>query len=86
MAKISEDKRKEIILTYDRIGTYSGTAKEVGVSASTVKKYVQLALASETISIDLTPIDLEQVQKRVETFVLDNFACTLLVPSDEDLF
>lgn len=38
--RLSEEKIKEIKEAFARIGTYSGTAKEVGVSASTVKKYV----------------------------------------------
>lgn len=42
MAKLSEEKIQQIIETYSIVGTYSGTAKKVGVSPSTVKKYVEL--------------------------------------------
>lgn len=39
MAKLTEEKIQEIREAYQRIGTYSGVAKEVGCSAATVKKY-----------------------------------------------
>lgn len=41
MAKLSEEKIQEIRSQYQIIGTYSGTAKVVGCSAATVKKYVE---------------------------------------------
>lgn len=40
--KLSEEKIREIITAYSSIKTYSGTAKKVGVSPATVKKYVEL--------------------------------------------
>lgn len=38
--KITQDKIIEINIAYLKYKTYSGAAKEVGVSAGTVKKYV----------------------------------------------
>ena len=38
--KITQDKIVEINIAYLKYKTYSGAAKETGVSASTVKKYV----------------------------------------------
>lgn len=40
MAALSQEKIDLIKEVYKRIGTYSGTAKEVGCSPATVKKYV----------------------------------------------
>lgn len=42
MAKLSEEKIQQIIEAYSIIGTYSGTAKKLGVSPASVKKYVEL--------------------------------------------
>jgi len=42
MAKLSEDKIFEIIRVYKETGIYSKTAKIVGVSAATVKKYTSM--------------------------------------------
>ena len=41
MAKLSEEKIAEIRRVYSELGTYSGTAKAVGCSPATVKKYTQ---------------------------------------------
>lgn len=41
MAKLSEEKIAEIRRVYSELGTYSGTAKVVGCSPATVKKYTQ---------------------------------------------
>lgn len=46
MAKLTEEKIQSIIQAYARIGTYSGVAKELGCSASTVKKYVTVHQAT----------------------------------------
>lgn len=39
MAKLSDEKILEIQKVYKEVGTYSGTAKIVGCSPATVKKY-----------------------------------------------
>lgn len=39
MAKLSEEKIAEIKEAYKRLGTYAAVAREVGVSASTARKY-----------------------------------------------
>lgn len=41
MAKLSEEKIAEIRRVYNELGTYSGTAKAVGCSPATIKKYTQ---------------------------------------------
>lgn len=46
MARLSEEKIALIKATYKAVKTYSGTAKAVGCSPSTVKKYVE---ESETV-------------------------------------
>lgn len=42
MAKLGEEKIAEIRRVYNELGTYSGTAKQVGCSPATVKKYCQI--------------------------------------------
>ena len=42
MARLTEEKIALIQQTYLQVGTYSGTAKIVGCSPATVKKYVEM--------------------------------------------
>lgn len=42
MAKLTEDQILLIKETYKEIGTYSGVAKKLGFSSTTVKKYVAM--------------------------------------------
>ena len=50
MAKLSEEKIAEIRRVYKELETYSGTAKIVGCSPATVKKYCSLEIKIEPIS------------------------------------
>lgn len=48
MAKLSEEKIAEINKVYAEVGTYSGTAKIVGCSPATVKKYCQMEVIPDS--------------------------------------
>lgn len=50
MAKLSNEKIAKIQKVYSENGTYSGTAKIVGCSPATVKKYCSLEIKIEPIS------------------------------------
>lgn len=50
MAKLSNEKIAQIQKVYAENGTYSGTAKIVGCSPATVKKYCSLEIKIEPIS------------------------------------
>lgn len=50
MAKLSDEKIIQIQKVYSENGTYSGTAKIVGCSPATVKKYCSLGIKIEPIS------------------------------------
>ena len=53
MAKLSEEKIAEINKVYAEVGTYSGTAKIVGCSPATVKKYCQMeVIPDSTVRVD----------------------------------
>ena len=41
--KITQTQIDEMIKLYEKLGTYSAVAKEIGVSASTVSKYIKAA-------------------------------------------
>lgn len=45
---LTDDDKLHIYNVYKRIGTYAGTARETGFSASTVRKYVQEFQSRET--------------------------------------
>ena len=49
MARLTEEKIQEIVKEYQVIGTYSGVAKKVGVSPTTVKKYVEQTKPAEPV-------------------------------------
>lgn len=59
MARLTEEKIALIQQTYLQVGTYSGTAKIVGCSPATVKKYVEMdrcpeySIQSERISCNV---------------------------------
>lgn len=59
MARLTEEKIALIQQTYLQVGTYSGTAKIVGCSPATVKKYVEMdrcpehSIQSKKISCDV---------------------------------
>lgn len=77
MAVLTEDKIKEILSEYQKIKTYSGTAKQCGVSPSTVKKYVELNKPKEEIK--------KKSENEIIHFSEDiPAASTIIIPSYEE--
>lgn len=71
MARLSDEKIKEIINEYKKIGTYSGVAKKVGVSASTVKKYVENAIEKPQVKKEIPELlNFDEISKWVENYIL----------------
>ena len=71
MARLSDNKIQEIIDEYKKIGTYSGVAKKVGVSASTVKKYVESAIEKPQIKNEIPELlSFDEVSTWVENYIL----------------
>lgn len=64
--RIKQDDIIEINEAYLRIGTYSGVAKELGYSPSTVKKYVQKDYISQKESFILPPSNIEDIEDKLE--------------------
>ena len=46
--KISQEQVQQIISFYSELGTYSAVAKKVGISATTVSRYVKEALSEKS--------------------------------------
>lgn len=67
--KISNEDIIAINEAYLRIGTYSGVSRELGFSASTVRKYVQKDYVSEKDRVLMHP-DLEECRKIIGEFKL----------------
>lgn len=63
---LTDDDKLHIYDVYKRIGTYAGTARETGFSASTVRKYVQQFQALESV-----PMAEQSNWKRVHLSDLD---------------
>lgn len=64
--RIKQDDIIEINEAYLRIGTYSGVAKELGYSPSTVKKYVQKDYISQKESFISPPSNIEDIEYQLE--------------------
>ena len=69
MATITAEMKVQINELYKKIGTYSGVARELGISPSTVKRYV---LTNYTPAADLpvVPANIPFCRKKIESFVL----------------
>ena len=63
---LTDDDKLHIYNVYKRVGTYAGTARETGFSASTVRKYVQ-----EFQTLEATPVADQSNWKRVYLSNLD---------------
>lgn len=74
MARLSEEKIQEILKEYPIIGTYSGVAKKVGVSPSTVKRYVEQYKTSEPI---------EKKEKIFFNEAIPDASCVYIPPPEE---
>lgn len=68
--KITKEKVKEINDLYYVLGVKAQVARELGISASTVAKYIVEGYVPEEM-IEREEVDLEEVRKRIEEFVLD---------------
>ena len=64
--RIKQDDIIEINEAYLRIGTYSGVAKELGYSPSTVRKYVQKDYISQKESFISPPSNIEDIEYQLE--------------------
>lgn len=74
MAKLSEEKIQEILTQYPIIGTFSGTAKVVGCSPATVKRYVEAGIEKK-----------KEISRKVERIPFKGFIippARLTVPED----
>lgn len=61
--KITKDQIEQMLTLYEQIGTYSGVAKQMGISASTVSRYVKEA---NSITEDLIELPHESAAKPIE--------------------
>lgn len=61
--KVQQEDILKMVEAYQRIGTYAGVAREVGFSASTVRKYVVEYLAAQEVF---------EVVDRDNIFVIEN--------------
>jgi hypothetical protein len=66
MAKLTDEKIREIQEAYKRLGTYAATAREVGVSASTVKKYT-----TEEVPVRPMVKENEKIERKIITKLPD---------------
>ena len=94
MARLSEQDIQEIKKVYAEVGTYAGTARVTGFSASTVKRYVTGEVTPKAKKKDPDLIDfstLKPIDKNIEPLPIDqikipeNFSgWTILSRSERD--
>ena len=54
--RIMLEEIEQMILLYDKLGTYAAVAREIGRSASSVSKYIKLAKRHDNMSIALASV------------------------------
>lgn len=54
--RISPEEIEQMILLYDKLGTYVAVAREMGRSASTVSKYIHKAKEHDNVAIALSSL------------------------------
>lgn len=60
--KITQEQIEQMKALYAQIGTYSGVAKQMGISASTVSRYLKENAAVKSYSeVVLTPKPIEEI-------------------------
>jgi predicted transcriptional regulator len=61
--KITKDQIEQMLTLYEQIGTYSGVAKQMGVCATTVSRYVKEA---KSVVEELVDLPHESAAKPIE--------------------
>lgn len=61
--KITKDQIEQMLVLYEQIGTYSGVAKQMGISATTVSRYVKEA---KSVVEELVVLPHESAAKPIE--------------------
>lgn len=63
--KISQSQIDEMLRLYEEIGTYSGVAKQMGISAGTVSKYIKEQKQTQKFnpysSLTITPKPIKEI-------------------------
>lgn len=60
-AKITQEQIHQMIELYDELGTYSGVAKKMGISAATVSRYVKQQQTIHTYTSSREPSPIENI-------------------------
>lgn len=62
MAKrITQDQIQQMLTLYSELGTYSAVAKQMGISSSTVSRYIKEASATKTYNESVAPKPIEEI-------------------------
>lgn len=68
--KLSSEQIQQIHTLYQQIGTYSGVAKQIGISATTVAKYVKASYTMPVINLQLPTVRI--AAKPIEQISIDS--------------
>ena len=60
-AKITQEQIHQMIELYGQLGTYSGVAKQLGISAATVSRYIKQQQNIRTYTENIFPIPIETI-------------------------
>lgn len=84
-SKITPDDIKKINMLYLSIGTYSGVARELGISPGTVKKYIvpDFHIVDESTFKHFYIIDMNEEPNPEPFFGVENFGELCVLTDDE---
>ena len=78
--KITHEQIQQMLSLYETIGTYSGVAKQMGISASTVSRYIKEA---KSVVQDLPILSHESAVKPIKEISFDSLLTFSILTNEE---
>ena len=80
--KITTDQIEQMLTLYEQIGTYSGVAKQMGISATTVSRYIKEA---KSVVQELPELPHESAAKPIEEISFESLLTFSTLTQEEQM-
>lgn len=80
--KITKDQIEQMLTLYEQIGTYSGVAKQMGISATTVSRYIKEA---KSVVQELPELPHESAAKPIEEISFESLLTFSTLTQEEQM-